>query len=73
MKPIKYGKGKMMDKIINVFNGIFAVFGLDKVNEGYVGLTSFEKPVPVNTSRQKSEDDDNAPKTSFTGLLRRVN
>ena len=63
----------MMDKIINVFNGIFGVFGLNKINEGYVGLSSFEKPAPDRIKRpQLPEDDEHVSKTSFTGLLRRA-
>ena len=63
-----------MDKIINIFTGMFGVLGLNKINEGYVGLSSFEKPAPDRIKRpQLPEDDEPVPQTSFTGLLRRVN
>lgn len=63
-----------MDKIINVVGGIFGIFGLNKINEGYIGLSSFEKPLPDRIKRpQLPEDDELVAKTSFTGLLRRVN
>ncbi len=61
-----------MDKIMNIFTGVFGAF--TKINEGPVGLSSFEKPVPDRIKRPElPEDDEPTPKTSFTGLLRRAN
>ncbi len=59
-----------MTKILNLFNRIF---GFNKVNEGYIGLTSFEAPVPDRIKRPElPEDDEPVSRTSFTGMLRRV-
>ncbi len=59
-----------MTKILNLFNRIF---GFSKVNEGYIGLTSFEAPVPDRIKRPElPEDDEPVSRTSFTGMLRRV-
>ncbi len=59
-----------MTKILNLFNRIF---GFNKVNEGYIGLTSFEAPVPDRIKRPElPEDDEPVSRTSFTGILRRV-
>lgn len=57
----------------NIFVFLNRIFGLNKVNEGYIGLTSFEAPVPDRIKRpQLPEDDEPTPKTSFTGMLRRA-
>lgn len=59
-----------MNKIFNLIGGIF---GLNKVNEGYIGLTSFEAPKPDRIKRPElPEDDEPIARTSFTGMLRRV-
>ena len=59
-----------MNKFFNLIGGIF---GLNKVNEGYIGLTSFETPAPDRIkSPELPEDDEVVSKTSFTGMLRRV-
>ncbi len=59
-----------MDRFLNFFSGLF---GLNKVNEGYIGLTSFETPADERIKRtQLNEDSEPAVKTSFTGMLRRV-
>ena len=59
-----------MTKILNLFNRIF---GFNKVNEGYIGITSFEAPVPDRIKRPElPEDDEPVSRTSFTGMLRRV-
>ncbi|MCX4276118.1 MAG: hypothetical protein OSJ27_10155 [Candidatus Gastranaerophilales bacterium] len=63
-----------MDKIMNIFTSVFNAISLSSVNEGPVGLSSFEKPVPDRIKRPElPEDDEPIPKTSFTGLLRRAN
>ena len=60
-----------MENILNLFGKLF---NLKSINEGYVGLTSFEKPKPDRIKRpQLPEDDEPITKTSFTGLLRRAN
>lgn len=60
-----------MENILNFFSRII---GLNKVNEGYIGLTSLEKPVPDRVKRPVlPEDDEPINKTSFTGMLRRAN
>ena len=59
-----------MDRLFNLIGGFF---GLNKVNEGYIGLTSFEAPVPDRIKRPElPEDDEPITKTSFTGMLRRI-
>lgn len=59
-----------MDRFFNFIGGFL---GLNKVNEGYIGLTSFEAPVPDRIKRPElPEDDEPVSKTSFTGLLRRT-
>ncbi len=59
-----------MDKIFGLLG---RVFGFGRINEGYIGLTSFEAPVPDRIKRpQLPEDDEPVAKTSFTGMLRRV-
>lgn len=59
-----------MDRFFNLIGGFF---GLGKINEGYIGLTSFEAPVPDRIKRpQLPEDDEPVNKTSFTGMIRRM-
>ncbi len=59
----------------NIFNLFNKLFGLNKVNEGYIGLTSFETSNELNIKRPElPELDDETPKsTSLTGMLRRAN
>ncbi len=55
----------MRNNLKLIFNKIF---GLNKVNEGYIGLTSFDKKEDF-----KEEKEELIPsKTSFTGMLKRV-
>ena len=78
--PFKYNilninfvrKEKKMANILNLFNKFF---GLNKVTEGYIGLTSFEASSELNIKRPElPELDDETPKsTSLTGILRRAN
>lgn len=62
---------KIMENVLNFLNNILC-FG--RVNEGYIGLTSFEKPKHDKIRRPELPEDDEAPvlKQSFTGLLKRV-
>jgi len=56
-----------------IFGLLGRVFGFNKVNEGYIGLTSFEAPAHDRIKRPElSEDDEPVTRTSFTGMLRRV-
>ncbi len=61
-----------MENILNLFGRLF---NLKSINEGYVGLTSFEKPKPDRIKRPQLPEVEEEPitKTSFTGLLRRAN
>lgn len=63
----------MIIKMDKLFNFIGGFLGLNKVNEGYIGLTSFEPPIPDRIKRPElPEDDEPVAKTSFTGMLRRI-
>jgi len=59
---------KMKDN--KILNFLTKIFGLDSVNEGYIGLTSFDRE--ENSKREKEEDVKPLSKTSLTGILRRA-
>lgn len=60
-----------MENVLNFLGNIFCVNG---INEGYIGLTSFEKPVPERIKRPELPEiqEEAVVKQSFTGLLKRM-
>lgn len=63
-----------MENVLNFLNNCFG--GCFRgINEGYIGLTSFEKPLPDRIKRPELPEIEEEPvvKQSFTGLLKRVN
>lgn len=53
----------------NILNFLKKLTGLKSVNEGYIGLTSFEKPSVEIKEEIKAET---PARTSLTGILRRA-
>lgn len=64
----KQKDNKNMENILNFFTKIV---GLNTVNEGYIGLTSFEKPI-APPQQKETVAAETVGKTSLTGILRRV-
>lgn len=62
-----------MENVLSFLNNCIGC--LTGSNEGYIGLTSFEKPVPDRVKRPELPEieEESLVKQSFTGLLRRSN